>query len=145
MTIPSDNEINQALYTRFVYYYVNAQRWRSDLDFFQIEISFLQDLLSDYFIRLTDDRERCKRLKKLESKLFKVEKDISSCIVRLNNHLHQIARQAGLLEGPQESLAARQVTLDALLPDLTARYRDIKKELFAIIGEIVRENKFLAG
>lgn len=130
---------------RFIYYYVNARRWLSDLEFFQIEVSFLQGLLADYFIRLTDDRDDCKKLKDLEAKLFKLEKDIGKYSLQVHDHLHLVAQQAEHPAGQEESLAARQVTLDAGVPELTARYRAAKKELFVLVGEIVRENKFLAG
>ena len=138
-------KINNPLSARVLYYYVNTRRWLSDLEFFQIEVSFLQGLLSDYFIRLTDDSDYCKKLKGLETKLFKLEKNIGKLNVQLHNHMHLIEQEARHSLEQEEALAARQVELDVIMPGLTKSYRDTKYELFNLVGTIIRENKFLIG
>jgi DNA repair ATPase RecN len=138
-------ETQSPISPRVIYYYVNTRRWLSDLEFFQVEVSFLQGLLIDYFIRLTDDSDDLKKLKKLETKLFNLEKDIGKFSLQLHEHIHLIAQVAGQSTAQEEALAARQVQLDALIPELTRNYRTTKKELFAFVGGTIRENKFLAG
>ncbi|MCQ6961571.1 hypothetical protein [Mucilaginibacter aquariorum] len=145
MIIAAHNGKDRKLPARLIYYYVNAQRRRSDLAFFQVELNFLQELLSDHFMQLTVDSEGRKRSKRLKTALFQLEKKIAGCSVRLDAHLHLITSQAEKPEEPGEALAAGQVALDQLVTELTGRYRKTKKELFALITEVIRENKFLAG
>lgn len=49
-------------------------------------MSFLQNLLSDYFIRLTDDNDDCQK-----TKLFKLEKEIGKLSLQVHDHLQLIA------------------------------------------------------
>lgn len=138
-------ETQNLLSARTIYYYAHARRWLSELEFFQVEVSFLQGLLTDYFIRLTDDSDDCQKLRGLETKLFKLEKEAGKLSLQVHDHLRLTAQQTGQSTDQEETLAARQVRLEALVPEFTEKYRYTKKELFALVSGIIRENKFLAG
>ncbi len=145
MTLYSHSINNTPLSARAIYYYLNARRWLADLEFFQVEVSFLQGLLDDYFIRLTDDIEFCKKLKGLRSQLFKLAKEIGNYRLQLNDHIHLIVPEAEHSIEREEILASRQVAFEIQIPKLTHEYRNAKRELFNLVGAIVRENKFIAG
>ena len=130
---------------RSVSYYVHARRWLSELEFFQLEVSFLGRLLADYFIRLTADRQCCQKLKGSEENLVKLEKEISELAMQLQEHIHLIDRESRRPAGGGEALAARQVAMDIRIAKLTGRYRHTKCKLFDVVAAIVSKNKLLAG
>jgi hypothetical protein len=146
MMLHSNIANGSPLPARVIYCYVNTRRWLSDLEFFQIEISFLQALLDDYFIRLSDDSDHCEKLTGLKAKLVKLEKSIGKYSLQLQDHIHLITQDVEQQSTEQqEILAARQVELDRRIPRLIGSYRDTKMELFKLVGAIIRANKFLAG
>lgn len=145
MILQDDPENHSPLPARLIFYYVTARRWLTDLEFFSLEAPFLHSLTADYFIRLTDDSDSCKKLSHLALRFLKLEKEIGKYSLELQERLQLTATASSCSSKEEEALATRQVHLDVLIPRLTCAYRATKKELFTLVGAIVRENQFLVG
>jgi hypothetical protein len=119
---------------RSLQYYVIAQRWLSDLEFFKIETSYLHRLMDDYIIRLQDD-DHIQKLIATGKSLKKLEE------MEVNNLLSDQIRKLELMaediipEDP-ESLAAKQVQLEYFMTNLTREFRKVKQELFRLVLDV---------
>lgn len=128
-----------AISARSLQYYVIAQRWLSDLEFFKIETSYLLRLMDDYIIRLQDDRHiqkliaTGKSLKKLE------EMEVDDL---LSDQIRQLELMAeDVIPEDSESLAAKQVQLEYFMSDLTHEFRKVKQELFHLVLDVKHHDK----
>ena len=131
-----------ALSARSLQYYVIALRWVSDLEFFNIETAFLHRLIDEYFIRLSD-KTYFEKLKLVGNNLLKLEKDKSRADNLLTKQLKQVELMAeDIVPEKAEDLTANQVQLEYLMADITNEYRTVKKELFVLIENVMRENKY---
>jgi len=59
----------------------------------------------------------------------------------LNHQLKMVELMAeGIVPEDAEDLAANQVQLESLMTRLILDYRDVKKQLFALVESLIREN-----
>ena len=113
--------------------YVLCRHWESDLEFFRIETAFLHRLLDDYFVQLLSP-EYFEDLKKCTQKLFEVEKEENSLRQQIMDHLKQMELAAeNVAPEDAEKLAGDQATIETLLLKLINDYREVKKEMFALV------------
>lgn len=123
---------------RSIQYYVITKRWASDLEFFQIETSFLYDLIVDYFMRLCEPAyiEKFKRLTKSLTRLEIDKKYADRVLAEQLKHLEQMAED--IIPEDIDSLSEKQIQLEYLITDLINEYRDVKSELFTLVSNIRR-------
>lgn len=126
--------------------YINARSWISELEFFHTEVTFLLGLLDDYFERLTGDHDSIKELRLLEKELFKMGSAIFQINLKLQHQISSLELIAvGQIKENEEELARQFVQSEDLINKLRNNFRSIKKELYTLIENIIRESKFLAG
>jgi hypothetical protein len=132
-----------AISARSLQYYVIAQRWLSDLEFFKIETSYLHQLMDDYIVRLQDDDHiqkliaTGKSLKKLE------EMEVDDL---LSDQIRQLELMAeDVIPEDSESLAAKQVQLEYFMTDLTHEFRKVKQELFHLVLDAKHQDKTIVN
>ena len=131
-----------AMSVRSLQYYVIALRWVSDLDFFNIETDFLHKLLNDYQVYLCD-KTRLEKFKLTRNNLLKLEQDKNTAESLLTKQLKVVELMAeDIVPEKADDLTANQVQLEYLMADITNEFRIVKKELFALIENIMRENKY---
>jgi hypothetical protein len=130
---------------RSLQYYVIAKRWASDLEFFKIETAFLHRLMEEYIIGLTDPAY-IEKLKQAAKKLLKLERDEYRTEALLNDHFNHVEFMAEdvIPENP-EDLTVNQVQLEYLITNLIFEFREVKKELFVLVENVMDENKMIAG
>lgn len=132
-----------AISARSLQYYVIAQRWLSDLEFFKIETSYLHRLMDDYIVRLQDDDHiqkliaTGKSLKKLED--MEVDNLLSDQIRQLELMAEDVIPE------DSESLAAKQVQLEYFMSDLTHEFRKVKQELFHLVLDAKHQDKTIVN
>ncbi len=127
-------------------YHVIAKRWKSDLEFFKIESAFLGRLKQDYYFSRLSDYRNTEELQKAGDNLIKLQADILWAESRVDAQLHQLAGVAeNRLEENTQQLALTNAAVSHLMIGLTHEYRDVKKQLFAIIETIFRELNPLTG
>ena len=124
-------------------YYISTNRWVSDLEFFQVEADFLRNLQQDYFISLSEPVD-IEKLKDIGNKLLKLQLNMKDahkeCSLQLDR-LTQIAENKATED--ISYLSVKSNSLSDLISNLTQEYFDVKKELFQLAENIMREKKFL--
>ena len=124
-------------------FHVLCRHWESDLEFFRIETAFLHRLLDDHFVRLLSP-EFFDKLKGTSQKLFALEKDENNLRQQLTAHVKQLELAAeNVIPEDTEKLADTQATLEILLFQLVNEYREVKKEMFALVESAQHEKKLV--
>jgi len=132
-----------SLSARSQQFYVMCRHWQSDMEFFKIETAFLHRLLDDYFVQLLSP-EFFDKLKETSQKLFGLEKDENSLRQQLASHIKQMELTAeNVIPEDTEKLADTQATLESLLFKLINEYRDVKKEMFALVESAGHAKKLI--
>jgi hypothetical protein len=128
------------LSARSLQYYIIDRHWESGLEFFRIETAFLHRLLEDHFVRLTGEKY-FGNLKTTGKKLGKLEMDENRVSKLLYEQLTQLEFIAeDIIPENAEELAAKQVQLEYGVTTLTHEYREVKKEMFALIKSVMKEH-----
>ena len=123
--------------------YVLCRHWESDLEFFRIETAFLHRLLDDYFVQLLSP-EYFEDLKKSTQKLFELEKEENGLRQQIMDHMKQVELAAeNVAPEDPEKLADAQATIEALLLKLINDYREVKKEMFALVEKAMHSKKLI--
>ena len=131
-----------AMSARSLQYYVIALRWVSDLEFLNIETDFLRKLINDYQVCLCD-KTHFEKFKLTGNNLLKLEQDKNRAESLLTKQLKVVELMAeDIVPEKADDLTANQVQLEYLMADITNEFRIVKKELFALIENIMRENKY---
>lgn len=131
------------LSSRATQYYALSRQWESDLEFFRIETAFLHRLLDDYFVRLLAPAH-IDQLKKAGMNLYKLENDESRLSKLLDDQLKKLSLiSEAIIPEDQQELSARHTELEQLVTNLTAEYREVKKQLFVLVEKVMNENKLI--
>lgn len=129
---------------RSLQYYVIGKHWASDLEFFRIETAFLHRLVEDYFIRLLDEID-ISQLSNAGMKLYQLEKDEARVSHILYDQLTQLELMAeDKIPENTEELAGTQVRLENLVTTVMFEYQAVKKEIFELIENVMKNNKVVA-
>jgi DNA gyrase/topoisomerase IV subunit A len=122
------------LSARALEYYITSRRWKSDLYFSNLEITFLNRLLDEHFHELvdTDVKAKLKQLGNRLSVLVSEELQIKELLELQLENLEQLAKES--LDEHTEELAGKQAHLEYLMMDWIHEYRVIKEEFFFVIG-----------
>jgi hypothetical protein len=136
-------ETTAELSVRAQQYYILSRRWDSDLEFFRIETAFLHRLLDEYFVRLLDP-VYFDNLKQTGAKLFVLEKDENELRKQLTAHLKLLELIAeNIIPEDTANLTDNQVQIESLVNKLTNEYREVKKDLFALVEGAMKEKKLI--
>jgi len=127
-------------------YHVIAKRWKSDLEFYKIESSFLRRLRQDYYFTRLKDYRNTEQLQKAGDKLLKLQLDILQAETHVDVQLHQLTEVAeNNLEENTKTLALTNAAVGHIMINLTHEYQEVKKEIFTAVETIFQELEFQAG
>jgi len=127
-------------------YHVIAKRWKSDLEFYKIESSFLRRLRQDYYFTRLKDYRNTEQLQKAGDKLLKLQLDILQAETNVDAQLHQLTEVAeNNLEENTKTLALTNAAVGHIMINLTHEYQEVKKEIFTAVETIFQELEFQAG
>ena len=127
-------------------YFVIAKRWKSDLEFFKIESSFLSRLKNDYYFNRLSDYHNPEKLQEADANLLSLQADILLAEIQVDAQLRQLTAVAeNILEENKENLALANATIGQLMINLTHEYQEVKRQLFLNVEAVFRELKALAG
>ncbi len=125
-----------AMSARSLQYYVIANRWASDLEFFKTETSFFYHLLDEYFVRLHEPSQQ-KKFTQVIDDLARLETDKAYADRLLDSQLRHLELMAeDIIPEDVDSLSDKQIELEYLVTALLNEYRTVKSELFTLIEEI---------
>jgi len=127
-------------------YHVIAKRWKSDLEFFKVESSFLGRLKQDYYFTCLSAYRHTEELQREAQKLLKLQDDILWVEAHVDAQLHQLTQVAeNEVEENPKKLALTNATVGNLMTSLTHEYQEVKKQFFTSVETIFRELEALAG
>ena len=117
-------------------YYVIAERWGSDLDFFKVEDNFYHHLL-DKYVNSSSSTEHLEKLKKLGRELKILEEERLKVEILVGELLNRIALMADdkVPENLKE-VETSHTTIELLMIDLIKKYRRFKRDLFNTVENI---------
>lgn len=131
------------LSSRSLEYYINASRWKNELDFFSIEVHFLNRLMEEHFLQLAG-QDRLQKMIPLGNKLSSLMNEKYQVKDLLNRQLHDLELKAeGLLNELPEELVAKQANLQNRMMNLLRDYREVKMDLYALTEAILDDRKLL--
>lgn len=104
---------------------------------------FLHRLLDDYFVQLLS-LEFFDKLKQASSKLFELETDETGVSEQLAAQMKQLELAAeNVIPEDAEMLADTQATIESQLLKLINEYREVKKEMFALVENARHRKKII--
>ena len=125
--------------TRSLQYYVIAKKWFSDLQFYKIETAFFHSLIEDHFIYLSGAKYVLD-LRHLNSDLILLDRDIDETEGLLGGQIKHVELMAeDIIPEDTESVTITQVQLEYRIAGLLREYRQLKAELFKLVGRVMRE------
>jgi hypothetical protein len=137
-------ETLNALSARSLQYYVLAEHWASDLEFFKIETAFFDMLINDHVIRITEVSE-IEKLYQLIKKIRGLKEDELDTGKILAEQLKQLELMTeDFIPENVDDIQGKQVQLEYLVTNLTREYREVKKELFVAIERMIKDGQLLS-
>jgi predicted transcriptional regulator len=134
-------ETLNALSARSLQYYVMAEHWASDLEFFKIESVFFDKLINEYFIAI-GEASGTEALRNLLNKISRLKEDEQATAKMLTEQLQQLELMAeDFIPENIDSIQGEQVKLEYIITNLTREFREVKKELFLTIERVVKQSK----
>lgn len=117
--------------SRTLQYYVMAKRWASDLEFFRMEIGFLQQLL-DQRISRPQVQEHIDQLVKAGRDLIGLlEPEMAEL---LYGQLFQLELMAeDIITEDADEVAAVQVKLENQMSQLSRRFQAVKRDVYRLV------------
>jgi len=117
-------------------YYVIAERWASDLDFFKVESNFFHHLL-DKYVNSSSSKMHLEKLKKLGRELKVLEEERQKVEILVDELRSKIALVVeDKVHENQEEIESSHTTLELLMVELTKQYRELKRELFKTVENL---------
>lgn len=121
--------------------YVLTRHWRSNMEFYNDELKFLQMLINKYFMWLDHDTN-IDKVQHLAVRLTKATKDIRGIIGRVDHHLHTLEK---LIEhryhGEELTFRLAHAALEDEITDFIITAREIKREIFSTTEEVAGEER----
>jgi len=134
-------ETLNALSARSLQYYVMAEHWASDLEFFKIESVFFDKLINEYFIAI-GEASGTEALRHVLNKINRLKEDEQATAKMLTEQLQQLELMAeDFIPENIDSIQGKQVQLEYLITNLTREFREVKKGLFLTIERVIKESK----
>jgi hypothetical protein len=125
----------------YIQYHTIAKHWKSDIDFFEIEMVFLHHLLNNHFILLSGPAY-IDVLQTVGEKFSQLEKDKNNTDTDLIDYIKVLEGQTeNLGDGHGESLAIKHKQMEYSMHHLTSAYRKLKQELFSLVIDLIQDRK----
>lgn len=130
---------------RSLQYYVMAEHWASDLEFFKIESVFFDKLIKEYFIPI-GETSGIEELRDLLNKISRLKEHEQATCKMLTEQSQQLELMAeDIIPENIDSIQGKQVQLEYLITNLTREFRAVKKDLFLAIEHVMKESKNTVG
>ena len=118
-----------------------ATHWKSDMDFFEDELRFIDVLIDKYFKALIE-QENLGKIKVLAGKLRDVRSDRDVLAQRISSHMHHIEDlMVNSFAHDASSFRKEHEILEDDLAKFVKSFRQIKHEVFQLTEAIARTEK----
>ena len=129
-------ETQTTLSARSLQYYAVTRKWASDIEFFQFETAFLENLLNDLNNKAGKVFSEEYKIAQINS--LKLLKDHVRAAKLINEQLTELGLMAeDIISEDTERLKGNQITLEYLMADITKEYREVKKRIFRLVEKVV--------
>ena len=121
----------------------NASReWLSELNFVNDEQLFFDDLVVSYTLQLIDSKHY-KDSKELINRLSALQLETKTLIGAVKKHEKELEVMVDGIDQPEEEVRYKEAHRALILEmgDFMKRYKTLKKSLFALIKNIIKEGK----
>lgn len=130
---------------RFQEYYINVRRWKTDLDFYNVEVVFLSRLMEECFLQMVGDDRRY-ILKQLGDKLSVLINEKHQISNLLDLQLENLVLFAEHLANENQLMITKtQSNLEYEMIDLIHQYREVKREVYFFMQLLLDESRLLAN
>ena len=125
-------------------FYVLAEHWQSDLEFYKDDMRFLHHLVDKYFIWLTKS-ENIELVKEIMIQVQQLESECRELLDDVQNHKHSLSKLAESSKGyTLEQSAEEHERLENKLYQFVKQFRANRKEVFRIT-EYVMDSEELSS
>lgn len=134
-------QILPTISARSLQFYVIARHWAADLEFFQTEAAFFDRLLNEHFMVLANSAH-VSRVSNLIKKMTTLNADERHADKLLTEQIEQLELMAeDVIPEDTDQLAQKQIYLENLISTITHEYRQVKKDLFTLVEELMQDHK----
>ena len=121
--------------------YVLGEHWKSDLEFYNDELTFLNHLIGKYFVWLIKD-DHIQQVEKTSAKLSKLQQRRTDISQLINKHLAHIE---GFIENPfthnEQDFRKEHQKLEDNIVSFVKDFKTLKKEIFSITEKVLEAEK----
>lgn len=133
-------QILPTISARSLQFYVIARHWAADMEFFQTEAAFFDRLLNEHFMALANSAH-VSRLSNLIKKIASLNAEERHADKLLTEQIEQLELMAeDVIPEDTDQLAQKQIYLENLIGTITHEYRQVKKDLFSLVEELMRDH-----
>lgn len=131
---PSNNFIQSASWEEL---HVLTDKWKSDLDFYNFELSFLHKLIDKYYIWLTDE-ELINEVEQAASKIFTADKTRNSLSFSTLKHLRHIEEiMENEFSYDAQAFRTEHEELENKFSNFCKNFQLLKKEVFMLTEQVL--------
>jgi hypothetical protein len=117
--------------------YVLTEHWKSDLEFYIGDLRFLHHLIEKYFVWFAS-KEHLDEMRNLAVRLSEISKKCDELLEQTSKHLSHLAE---LIDDPfkydSHKFRTEHEQLENEMASFVKKFRDIKKETFAISEKVI--------
>lgn len=117
--------------------HILTDKWKSDLEFYSFELSFLHKLIDKYYIWLTND-ELINEVEQAASRVFAADKSRNVLVIKTIKHLRHIE---DIMENEfafnTQEFKKEHEELENKLASFYKNFKLLKKEVFALTEQVL--------
>ena len=119
-----------------------SKRWLSELEFYEEEQLFFEDLIRSYTLQILDNNY-FEESKRIIDKLTRIVKDTQILLNAVKSHESKLSIMIDDIDQIKEEIAYRKEhrNLVELIGEFQLRYQSIKTTLFSLIKTVMKEGK----
>lgn len=121
----------------------DTKNWRSELEFIKDEHLFFEDLINSHTMQLIEP-DKFSRNKEIIDAINNSQRQNNRLIEALKKHENELQIMVDGINQPEEEKAYKNTHRDFILKidDFLKHYRSLKIQLFEIVKQIKKEEKF---
>ncbi|MDY0779495.1 hypothetical protein [Tenacibaculum sp. IB213877] len=121
--------------------YLLAEHWKSDLEFYKGDLTFLHHLIEKYFIWIIN-KQNTEEVKTIAHKLYKLKEEVKELLKRVDKHLtHLSALSKDPFTYDSDLFRKEHETLEDDIVDFVKNFRSNRMETFKITEHVVELEK----
>jgi len=124
-------------------HYLLVRKWSSDIEFFNIETSFLHRLLDEYFLSLCNS-DLITELNITGERLLKLEKQQRNATQAIRKQFLEMKWiSTNMIRESKNRITEAQVNIGNLIAQVTFEFKEVKMDVFRLIEKQLQKNRQL--